>query len=139
MFLNYKEIQTPWYLTRQKIIILWMNQSRESKPPLSLRLIFARNVRLVRAHASLSQEAMASMSGLDRAFIGTLERGTRNISIDNIERIAKALGEDPSDLMRADLPEQRGLNLGLIRSPRTTRLYPVERKVKKIMTAKNTQ
>jgi transcriptional regulator with XRE-family HTH domain len=128
---NYKEIQTPWYLTHQKIIILWMNQSRESKPPLSLRLIFARNVRLVRAHASLSQEAMADLAGLDRAFVGTLERGTRNISIDNIERIAKALGEEPYELMRPDLPAARGLSLELVRSPRTTRLYPAQRKPRK--------
>ena len=103
-------------------------ESATKKETLSLRLIFARNVRLVRTHANLSQEAMADLAELDRAFVGTLERGTRNISIDNIERIAKALGEEPSELMRADLPEQRGLNLELIRSPRTTRLYPVERK-----------
>lgn len=107
-----------------------MKQAKESKPTLSLRLIFARNVRLIRTHANLSQEAMADLATLDRAFVGTLERGTRNISIDNIERIAKALGEEPSELMRSNLAEQRGFNLELVRSPRTTRLYPVERKIK---------
>jgi transcriptional regulator with XRE-family HTH domain len=107
-----------------------MNQSRESKPPLSLRLIFARNVRLVRTHANLSQEAMADLAELDRAFVGTLERGTRNISIDNIERIAEALNEVPHELMRPELPKERGLNPELVRSPRTTRLYPIERKAR---------
>jgi transcriptional regulator with XRE-family HTH domain len=110
-----------------------MNQSKvhtqqEVSP---LRQIFARNVRLVRTHANLSQEAMADLAELDRAFVGTLERGTRNISIDNIERIAKALKEEPHVLMRPDLPKERGLDPALVRSPRTTRLYPAERKPRK--------
>ena len=67
--------------------------SRTAPAPLSLRLVFARNIRLVRIHAGLSQERMAGEAGLDRAFVGTLERGQRNISIDNIELIARAIGE----------------------------------------------
>ena len=107
----------------------------KSKAPitqgLSLRLVFARNVRLSRTHAHMSQEGLAATAELDRAFVGTLERGTRNISIDNIERIAQALNISPSELMRPDLPELRGLDTQLIRSPRTTRLYPVARKPRK--------
>jgi transcriptional regulator with XRE-family HTH domain len=112
-----------------------MKSSKETEQALSLRGIFARNVRLVRTHAHLSQEGMADLAELDRAFVGTLERGTRNISIDNIERIAKALNEAPHELMRPDLPLERGLDPELIRSPRTTRLYPVERQPRKIKAA----
>ena len=102
-----------------------------SKQPLSLRAIFARNVRMVRVHAGMSQESMAAIAELDRSFVGTLERGTRNVSIDNIELIANSLGEAPHELMRPDLPKERGLDPALVRSPRTTRLYPVERKARK--------
>lgn len=101
-----------------------------SKQPLSLRQIFARNVRMVRVHAGMSQESMAAIAELDRAFVGTLERGTRNISIDNIELIAKAIGTEPSDLMKPDLPELRSLDPSVSRSPRSARLYPIARKVK---------
>jgi transcriptional regulator with XRE-family HTH domain len=97
---------------------------------LSLRLVFARNVRLIRTHAGMSQESMADTAQLDRAFVGTLERGQRNISIDNIERIANAINVSPGELMNPDLAQIRQLDVNLIRAPRTTRLYPVERKLR---------
>lgn len=92
--------------------------------PLSLRLIFARNIRLVRVHAGISQERMANEAGLDRTFVGTLERGLRNISIDNIELIANAIGVAAHELMDPELPQLRGLDPTLKRAPRTARLYP---------------
>jgi transcriptional regulator with XRE-family HTH domain len=91
--------------------------------PLSLRLIFARNIRLVRVHAGISQERMANDAGLDRAFVGTLERGQRNISIDNIELLANAIGIAAHELMDPDLPMNKGLDVTATRAPRTTRLY----------------
>ena len=106
--------------------------SPKSSPlkPLSLRLVFARNIRLVRAHAGMSQERLADEAGLDRAFVGTLERGQRNISIDNIELIAKAMGLPAHELVHPDLPKLRGLDVNLTRAPRTVRLYPVPRKTR---------
>ena len=95
---------------------------------LSLRQVFARNVRLVRVNAGMSQERMAADANLDRAFVGTLERGQRNISIDNIERLAKVIGVAPHELMNPDLPTLRGLDVTATRAPRTVRLYPVPRK-----------
>lgn len=92
---------------------------------LSLRLTFARNIRLVRIHAGMAAEA-----GLDRAFVGTLERGQRNISIDNIELIAWSIGVAAHELMDPELPQQRGLDVTLLRAPRTARPYPVARQSK---------
>lgn len=101
-----------------------------ARKKLPLRLVFARNIRLVRVHARISQERMAADAGLDRAFVGTLERGQRNISIDNIERIANAIGIAAHELMNPDLPTLRGLDVTLTRAPRTVRPYPVERKTR---------
>lgn len=99
-----------------------------SLPLLSLRMVFARNIRLVRIHAGMSQERMAAEAGLDRAFVGTLERGQRNISIDNVELISQAIGLPAHELLNPDLPELRGLDATLTRAPRTVRPYPVARK-----------
>ena len=69
---------------------------------LSTRRIFAKNLRRVRSEKGLSQEALADLAGLHRTYIGSVERGERNISIDNIERLAKALGCQVIDLLRGD-------------------------------------
>ena len=91
------------------------------KQALPLRLTLARNVRMVRIHQGVSQERLANEADLDRAFVGTLERGQRNISIDNIELIAKALGVVAYELLDPALPEKWGLDATLTRAPRTSR------------------
>ena len=48
----------------------------------------------------MSQEDLADSSGLHRTYIGSVERGERNISIDNMERIAKALDVSIIDLLK---------------------------------------
>ena len=100
----------------------------EPNSSLSLRKVFARNIRLVRVHAGMSQESMAAEAGLDRAFVGTLERGQRNVSIDNIELIAAAVGMPAHELMDPDLPARKGLDLTRTRSPRTVRAYSITRR-----------
>jgi transcriptional regulator with XRE-family HTH domain len=100
-------------------------------PSLSLRQIFARNIRLVRVSAGISQERMANEAGLDRAFVGTLERGQRNISIDNIELLANAIGIPAHELMDPELPQLKALDISATRAPRTTRLYPTARASRK--------
>ena len=62
------------------------NKNREKA-----RNIFAANMRRFRLAAGHSQEELASLCGLHRTYIGSVERGERNISIDNMEAIAHAL------------------------------------------------
>jgi transcriptional regulator with XRE-family HTH domain len=63
---------------------------------------FGANLRSEREKAGLSQEALAHLAGLDRTFVGQVERGERNVSIDNMAKLAKALGLELSDLTRTD-------------------------------------
>lgn len=60
--------------------------------PGSARGVFAANVRRLRTEGGFSQESFADACGLHRTYIGSIERGERNVSLDNIERIASALG-----------------------------------------------
>lgn len=58
----------------------------------SARLHFAENLRKTRKAQGISQEKLAELAGLHRTYIGSVERGERNIAIDNMERLARALG-----------------------------------------------
>ena len=73
-----------------------MNAPR-SKPqsPATAREILAANLVALRAERGWSQEVLAFEAGLHRTFIAHVERQARNISLDNIEKIARAL-EVPS-------------------------------------------
>jgi transcriptional regulator with XRE-family HTH domain len=48
----------------------------------------------------MSQEALAEAAGLHRTYVSSLERGLRNVGIDNVYALADALGVDPSELFR---------------------------------------
>ncbi len=58
---------------------------------LSARKRLARRIRLLRTDRGWSQEVLAELSGLNRSYIGAIERGEHNIGLDNIERLAAAL------------------------------------------------
>jgi transcriptional regulator with XRE-family HTH domain len=59
---------------------------------------FGARVRKLRESKGWSQEKLAAEAGLDRTYIGSVERGERNISLINIYRIAKALSIQPHRL-----------------------------------------
>jgi transcriptional regulator with XRE-family HTH domain len=60
--------------------------------------ILARNIKLLRGQRGWSQEMLAFEAGLHRTFVAHVERGARNISLTNIERIALALDVSVSRL-----------------------------------------
>lgn len=73
---------------------------RKQKDSQTLRMVFARNLRTIRKTRAISQERLAELAGLHRTYVSSVERGERNISIDNIERLARALSITPPDLVR---------------------------------------
>jgi transcriptional regulator with XRE-family HTH domain len=60
---------------------------------------FGSRVRKVRQQKGFSQEELALESGLDRSYIGGVERGERNISLVNLFKLSKALSVSPSTLL----------------------------------------
>lgn len=66
-----------------------------------LRATLADNLRRLRKEQGLSQEALADKASLHRTFVGAVERRERNISLDNIGKLAVALGVPPSALLAA--------------------------------------
>ncbi|HEV2988776.1 MAG TPA: helix-turn-helix transcriptional regulator [Candidatus Angelobacter sp.] len=65
-----------------------MNRRRETDP----RVAFGKAVRQLRLSRKFSQEHLADLAEIHRTYIGDVERGTRNISLINMSRIAQALG-----------------------------------------------
>lgn len=62
---------------------------------------FGARLRELRVDRGISQEALASRSGLNRTYVGSVERGERNVSLVNIQRLAEALDAPPSALFDA--------------------------------------
>lgn len=69
--------------------------------------IFAANVRVRRAELGYSQEALAELAGVHRTYVGMLERGEKNVTIYNIERLAQALRTSPASLLIGSPPLQK--------------------------------
>ena len=69
-----------------------------------IKIVFGRRVRTLRRRKGLSQEQLALRCGLDRTYVGGVERGERNISIVNIEKIARAIGLTLKDLFDDKVP-----------------------------------
>jgi transcriptional regulator with XRE-family HTH domain len=67
-----------------------------------LRDILVKNMRRLRAQRGVSQEALAYECGMHRTYLSSVERSERNVSIDNIARIAKGLKVEPWLLLKDD-------------------------------------
>lgn len=73
--------------------------AREQKLP-SARECLAVNLIRLRKEMNWSQEYLSFEAGLHRTFVAHVERGARNISLDNLEKLAKALGVSCSELLQ---------------------------------------
>jgi len=74
---------------------------KRAKPlsPEEIQKRFGERIREVRQQKGISQEALALSSDVDRAYLGGVERGERNISLINFYKIARGLGVPASELM----------------------------------------
>jgi transcriptional regulator with XRE-family HTH domain len=65
-----------------------------------IRERFGLAVRAGREALGLTQEELAERAGIHRTYLSDVERGSRNVSLLNIERLASALDQEPSELLR---------------------------------------
>ncbi|MGP1434685.1 MAG: helix-turn-helix domain-containing protein [Catonella sp.] len=68
--------------------------------------VFGSNVRYYRTKMGVSQEKFAEMCGLHRTYISDIERFNRSISLDNIQKIADAIGIDTYKLFIENTEEE---------------------------------
>ncbi|MHA0035520.1 helix-turn-helix domain-containing protein [Deinococcus sp. PESE-38] len=79
-----------------------MPRPRTKNPPVdasATRLRFAENVRSRRMEQQLTLEDLAERSGLTWSYLSQVERGIRNITVDNMEAIATGLGTEVRELL----------------------------------------
>ena len=66
----------------------------------NILISFGQKIRKVRINKGITQEQLAELSGLHRTYLGSVERGERNISLINIFKIAKALEVEIKELLQ---------------------------------------
>ena len=66
---------------------------------MSILTAIGNNVRYLRKKIGISQEELGDVAGLDRTYVGGIERGERNVSALNIAKLAKALKVKPERLL----------------------------------------
>lgn len=66
--------------------------------PEDIQALFGARVRKLRERMGVSQEELAHRAGLDRSYLGQVERGERNVSLQNIYKISTGLACSPQDL-----------------------------------------
>lgn len=72
-----------------------------------LRNLVGERIRVVRKTKGLTLHQLAELSGLDDAYIGAVERGERNFTIDTLEKLHTALQVDAADLFRNDTAKNK--------------------------------
>lgn len=77
-----------------------MTKDSKRSDDVSLKVKFGSRLRFAREELGISQEVLAEKAGLHRTYIGQVERGERNISIDNLEKLADAVGEQLWEMLR---------------------------------------
>lgn len=90
-FNSLKEDYSPWMFNPQMLIVLFFEQLIQMT---ELAIALGRNIRKIRKEKDLSQEKLALMCGLDRSYMGRIERGEVNITIVKLYEISKVLEVD---------------------------------------------
>jgi DNA-binding XRE family transcriptional regulator len=67
------------------------SQSKPKRPPARSRKVFGLALKEARANLGISQEQLALDAGVNRTYVTDIERGTRNVALDNLERLADAV------------------------------------------------
>lgn len=67
---------------------------------MDLRAVVGRNVRLERERLSLPQDELAHRAGIHVTYLSGVENGRRNITLNVLERLARALGKSEAELVR---------------------------------------
>lgn len=94
----------PWRYLPQRLI-LRLKQDETPMEPLAIAL--GARIRATRTSTGLSQEEFAYRAGVDRSYVGKIERGEVNITVDKLYKLAQVLGCAPQDL----LPDTQGVAL----------------------------
>lgn len=81
----------------------------------ALRNAFVLNLRRHRKRLGWSQEKLALLAGLNRVYLNGVEAGRRNVSLDNVERLAQALDVDPIELLLSPRTDPGPMGEGAIR------------------------
>jgi len=68
-----------------------------------LREILSSNIKAFRAKEGLSQEVFAARCGLHRTYIGSVERGERNVTLETLQQLSDAMEVTAADLLTAPL------------------------------------
>ena len=76
-----------------------MGEKQLRKPSRELTLILADNIRAYRKSKHISQEQLADMCDLHRTYVGSVERGERNVTLSTLEALAAALGVSITELL----------------------------------------
>jgi len=79
----------------------------EKFPSSDIRASFGKRLREIRVSRGLSQEALAFEAKLDRTYVSSCERGQRNISLDNIHRLARALRVSPATFFESSAKSRK--------------------------------
>lgn len=89
-----------WYANRQSCVNrLPQFFSIEASQVSDVLVRFGERLRQVRVKVGVSQEKLADLAGLHRTYVSSVERGKRNISLLNIDKLAEALGVALTELM----------------------------------------
>lgn len=103
-FLSFRDPSNEWVLSTVAYFPAHHDDSRMAKPSpryskTTSLIELGKQVRQRRLELGLSQEEFACRAEMDRSYIGGIERGEHNVSIVNLERLAKALETTVTDLI----------------------------------------